>query len=67
LKAKWAFGKRLRISLQNCSVGPRSAVFAPVENLGLVVVDEEHESSYKHEGDPRYDARRVAWWRARRS
>jgi primosomal protein N' (replication factor Y) len=58
---------RLRTGEARVCVGPRSAVFAPVESLGLVVVDEEHESSYKHEGDPRYDARRVAWWRARRS
>ena len=41
-------------------VGTRSALFAPLRNLGLVIIDEEHEGSYKQDSSPRYDARRVA-------
>jgi primosomal protein N' (replication factor Y) len=57
--------RRLRTGEARVCVGPRSAVFAPIERLGLIVVDEEHDASYKHEGDPRYDAREVAVQRAR--
>ena len=46
-------------------VGPRSALFTPFEHLGLIIVDEEHEGSYKSSKTPRYHAREVALYRAR--
>jgi primosomal protein N' (replication factor Y) len=52
--------RRLQQSKARIAVGARSAVFAPVDNIGLIVVDEEHESSYKQENQPRYNARDVA-------
>lgn len=48
-------------------VGPRSALFAPFDRLGLIVIDEEHESAYKQDAPPRYHARTVAWQLAQQS
>jgi primosomal protein N' (replication factor Y) len=56
--------KRIEMGTCNVVLGPRSAVFAPIPNLGLIIMDEEHEGSYKQETTPRYHAREVAAWRA---
>ena len=55
--------KRVKTGEARLVVGTRSAVFAPCENLGLVILDEEQEHSYKSENSPRYHAREVAIWR----
>ena len=55
--------KRVRSGDAKLVVGTRSAVFAPCSNLGLVILDEEQEHSYKSENTPRYHAREVALWR----
>ena len=46
-------------------VGPRSAVFTPFSRLGLIIIDEEHERTYRSDTSPRYDTRAVALWRTR--
>ncbi|MCR4887453.1 MAG: primosomal protein N' [Clostridiales bacterium] len=58
--------RRIRLGRARIVIGARSAVFAPVENLGVVIVDEEHEQTYLSDRFPRYDARDVAISRAKR-
>ena len=55
--------KRIRAGEARVVVGTRSAVFAPCDPLGLIILDEEQEHSYKSENNPRYDATEVAIWR----
>lgn len=57
--------KRIKEGRANIVVGARSAIFSPMKDLGVIIVDEEHETSYKQDDVPRYHARDVALMRAR--
>lgn len=59
--------RKIRNRQVSIAIGARSAIFAPFERLGLVIMDEEHESSYKQEDSPKYHARDVSIWRARQN
>ena len=59
--------KRVRSGEARLVIGTRSAIFAPCENLGLIIIDEEQEDSYKSENSPRYHARDIAKYRCFRS
>ena len=61
---QWDF---IRSGAARVVVGARSALFTPLSNLGLIVIDEEHDGSYKQDSAPRYHARDVAVWMARRA
>ena len=59
--------ERLRKGESKIALGPRSAIFAPISNLGLIIIDEEHDGSYISESNPRYDTKEVATERAKLS
>ena len=52
--------KRIQEKKAKIVIGARSAIFAPVENLGVIIIDEEHDSSYKSEANPKYQAKEIA-------
>ena len=57
--------RRIRQGEVDLVIGTRSAIFAPIENLGMIVIDEEHEHTYKSESDPKYHARDIAAYRCK--
>ncbi len=59
--------KRLREGEAKIAIGARSAVFAPLQNLGAIFIDEEHDSSYISESNPRYDTKEIAKFRTKMS
>lgn len=52
--------ERIRERKARIVIGARSAIFAPIENIGIIIIDEEHDSSYKSETNPRYNAKEIA-------
>jgi primosomal protein N' (replication factor Y) len=66
-RERHAMWRRLRRGEVDVAIGARSALFAPVRALGLVIVDEEHDPSFKQEEGVRYHARDMAIWRAHRA
>ncbi len=61
---KYDEGRKIERGEAEVVVGARSAIFAPIENIGVIIIDEEHEASYKQEETPRYHARDLAIWRS---
>jgi primosomal protein N' (replication factor Y) len=56
---------RLRSGKAHIAIGTRSAVFAPIENIGVIIIDEEHESTYKSDKNPKYETIDIAFKRAK--
>lgn len=56
--------KRLKTGQAHIAIGARSAIFAPLDNIGAIIIDEEHDTSYLSESNPRYDTKRIAEYRA---
>lgn len=73
LHSKLSIGERYdqwnKIKNGECKIviGARSAIFAPIQNLGLIIIDEEHDSSYKSETNPRYNAKELAGYMAKKN
>ncbi len=73
LHSKLSIGERydewnkIREGKANIIIGARSAIFAPIQNLGIIIIDEEHDSSYKSESNPKYDAKQVAKYIAKQN
>lgn len=65
LGEKYDEWKKMRDGKADIVIGARSAVFAPFDDIGIIIVDEEHETSYKSEMSPRYNTKEVAQFRAR--
>ncbi|MDO4813954.1 MAG: primosomal protein N' [Gemella sp.] len=63
-KEKYREWKKIKDSKVKICLGTRSSIFAPFEKLGLIIIDEEHESTYKQQDTPRYDAKDIAKKRA---
>ncbi|REB90637.1 primosomal protein N', partial [Staphylococcus pseudintermedius] len=55
--------QKIRDGRARVSVGARSSIFAPFKNLGIIIIDEEHEATYKQEDYPRYHVKDIAEWR----
>ncbi len=66
-RERWEEWKRIKNKGCRIVLGARSAIFAPMENIGVIIVDEEHENSYKQDKNPRYNARDLAVMRAKYS